>query len=168
MSTNGKPNQHTISLLVHNRPGVLSRIAQTFARRGFNIDSLTVCAAHMPGFSRMTIVSTGDPETLDQIVKQLDKLVDCVHAMEHSGIESVERELAMFKVVADAASRTELLQICDVFRAKTVDITEETLTFEVTGSSEKLDAIEKMLNRFGIREMVRSGKLIITRGAGET
>lgn len=168
MSANGQEPQHTISLLVHNRPGVLSRIAQTFARRGFNIDSLVVSEAHTEGFSRMTIVSTGDPATLDQIIKQLNKLVDCVHASEHTGGESVERELALIKVEATGDTRSEILQICDVFRAKTVDISEETLTLEVTGTTDKIDAIEKMLNRFGIREMVRSGKLIIVRGAETT
>jgi acetolactate synthase-1/3 small subunit len=167
MSANGNSgiNKHTISLLVHNRPGVLSRIAQVFARRGYNIDSLVVCAAHIEGFSRMTIVSIGDVAVLDQIIKQLGKLVDVVRAVEHTGIESVERELALFKVACTPTTRSEILQICDVFRAKTVDISEESLTIEVTGTSDKLDAIEKMLNRFDIQEMVRSGKLIIARGA---
>ncbi|NUP90858.1 MAG: acetolactate synthase small subunit [Candidatus Sumerlaeia bacterium] len=157
--------KHTVSLLVHNRPGVLSRIAQVFARRGYNIDSLVVSPAHQEGFSRMTIVSTGDAAILDQIIKQLNKLVDCVRAVEHGGRESVERELALFKVQCDTVNRTEILQISEVFRAKTVDISDESITVEVTGTSDKLDAIESMLSRFGILEMVRSGKLIIARGA---
>jgi len=156
---------HTISVYVHNRPGVLSRIAQVFARRGFNIDSLVVSEAHKPGFSRMTIVSQGDIATLDQIIKQLNKLVDVVRAAEHVSGESVERELALIKVTATVENRTELLQIVDVFRAKTVDISEESLTIEVTGDSSKLDAMEEMLGKFGIIEMIRSGKLIIARGS---
>lgn len=165
MSTaNGTSPKHTISLLVHDRPGVLSRIAQVFARRGFNIDSLVVSPSHTPGFSRMTIVSRGDPATLDQIIKQLDKLVDTVHAAEHTGQDSVERELALFKVACTEDNRTEILQICEVFRAKTIDISEETLSIEVTGTSDKLDAIEALLHRHGILEMVRSGKLIMARG----
>ncbi len=156
---------HTISVFVHNRPGVLSRIAQVFARRGYNIDSLVVSASHKEGFSRMTIVSLGDPAVLDQIIKQLNKLVDVVRAAEHVGGETVERELALFKVTATVANRTELLQIVDVFRAKTVDISDESLTIEVTGDSPKLDAMEEMLGKFGIIEMIRSGKLIIARGS---
>ena len=159
---------HTISVLVHNRPGVLSRIAQVFARRGYNIDSLVVSEAHIEGFSRMTIVSLGDPSTLDQIIKQLNKLVDVVRAAEHIGGESVERELALIKVTATVENRTELLQIVDVFRAKTVDISGESLTIEVTGDSAKLDAMEEMLSKFGIIEMIRSGKLIIARGSRVT
>jgi acetolactate synthase-1/3 small subunit len=155
---------HTISVLVHDRPGVLSRIAQVFARRGYNIDSLVVSSAHKENFSRMTIVSKGDPGVLDQIIKQLDKLVDVVRAAEHEGSDSVVRELALFKVTATVENRSELLQIVDVFRAKTVDISEESLCIEVTGDSEKLDAFENMLNKFGILEMVRSGKLIMARG----
>jgi acetolactate synthase-1/3 small subunit len=166
-NTNGQANtspSFTISVLVHNRPGVLSRIAQVFARRGYNIDSLVVSAAHIPGFSRMTIASSGDPAVLDQIIKQLDKLVDVVRAAEHVGGESVVRELALFKVTSDITTRTELLQSVDVFRAKTVDISDESLCVEITGSSEKIDAFEGMLNKFGILEMIRSGKLIMARG----
>lgn len=155
---------HTISVYVHNRPGVLSRIAQVFARRGYNIDSLVVSEAHKPGFSRMTIVSLGDPTVLDQIIKQLNKLVDVVRAAEHVSGESVVRELALFKVACTVENRTEILQIVDVFRAKTVDISDESLIIEVTGDTEKLDAMEDMLNKYGIIEMIRSGKLIIARG----
>ncbi len=165
---NGASPKHTISVLVHDRPGVLSRIAQVFARRGYNIDSLVVSAAHLPGFSRMTIVSKGDPVILDQIIKQLDKLVDVVRAAEHTGEESVVRELALIKVKAEVATRTEILQIVDVFRAKTVDISEDSLIVEVTGDSEKLDAVENLFHRYGIQEMIRSGKLIIARGRAET
>jgi acetolactate synthase-1/3 small subunit len=163
-ATNGA-GKHTVSLFVHNRPGVLSRIAGVFARRGFNIDSLVVSPGHEDGFSRMTIVSLGDPATLDQIIKQLAKLVDVVRAIEHLGQECVERELALFKIDGAADKRPEILQICEIFRGKTVDISEDSLTVEITGTSDKLDAFEKMLAPYGIREMVRSGKLIIARGS---
>jgi acetolactate synthase-1/3 small subunit len=161
-------DRHTLSVLVHDRPGVLSRIAQVFARRGYNIDSLVVSPAHKKGFSRMTIGCLGDVAVLDQIIKQLDKLVDTVRAAEHAPAESVERELALIKVLADAQSRAEILQMVDVFRAKTVDIAEDSLVIEVTGTSEKLDAFEKLLDKFGIQEMIRSGKVAIARGAGPT
>lgn len=156
--------KHTISVFVHDRPGVLSRVAQVFARRGYNIDSLVVSPAHYAGFSRMTIVCLGDPAVLDQIIKQLDKLIDVVRVAEHSGDDSVVRELALFKIQADVSARTEILQIIDVFRAKTVDIGDESVIVEATGDSAKLDAMESMLNKFGILEMIRSGKLIIARG----
>jgi len=163
-TTNSSNGKHTISVYVHDRPGVLSRVAQVFARRAYNIDSLVVSSSHYEGFSRMTIVSKGDPAVLDQIIKQLDKLVDVVRVAEHTGEESVIRELALFKIKADVGNRTEILQIIDVFRAKTVDIGDESLIVEITGDSEKLDAMERMLNRYGIIEMIRSGKLIIARG----
>lgn len=162
--TSTEQKTHTISVLVHDRPGVLSRVAQVFARRGYNIDSLVVSSAHKDAFSRMTIVSKGDLAVLDQIIKQLDKLVDVVRAAEHVGTESVVRELALFKVTATIENRSEVLQIVDVFRAKTVDISDESLCIEITGSTEKLDAFESMLAKFGILEMIRSGKLIMARG----
>lgn len=162
-------NKHTISVLVNDRPGVLSRISGVFARRAYNIDSLTVSSAHLPGFSRMTIVCMGDVSVLDQIIRQLDKLVDVVRAVEHTGEESVVRELAMFKMsVDDDKSRTEILQLVDVFRAKTVDIADESLVIEVTGNSEKIDAFEHLMSKFGVLEMVRSGKLIMARGKEST
>ena len=159
---------HTISVLVHDRPGVLSRISQVFARRGFNIDSLVVSPGHIVGFSRMTIASSGDPASLDQIIKQLDKLVDVVRAAEHTGEEAVVRELGLFKVAVDVSTRSELLQIVDVFRAKTVDISDESLCVEITGDTPKIDAFERMLTKFGILEMIRSGKLIMARGSEPT
>ena len=161
-------DKHTISMVVHNRPGVLSRVAQVFARRGYNIDSLVVSPSHREGFSRMTITSQGDPAVLDQIIKQLFKLVDVVSAAEHRLEESVVRELALFKVEVQSETRSEILQAIEVFRGKTVDISEDTLTIEMTGDSEKIDAFELFVSRFGIREMVRSGKLIIVRGSERT
>jgi len=160
--------KHTISMRVHNRPGVLSRVAQVFARRGFNIDSLVVSRGHQPDFSRMTIACDGDPAVLDQIVKQLNKLVDTVQAAEYVPDESVERELALFKVQVDSEKRTEVFQVIEVFKARTVDISDQTVTVEVTGDSEKLDAFEALANTYGLTEMVRSGKLLIARGPERT
>ena len=165
MSTDGK---HTISMRVHDRPGVLSRIAQVFARRGFNVDSLVVSAGHQPGFSRMTISCEGDPDQLEQIVKQLEKLVDTVHATEHTSESTVEREMALVKVTATPENRSEILQIAECFRGKAVDITEESMVVEVPGNSEKIDAFERLLETFGIIERVRSGKVVIARGTGIT
>ena len=134
-----------------------------FARRGYNIDSLVVSPSHMEGFSRMTIACQGDVGTLDQIIKQLDKLVDTVRAVEHTTEESVEREMALIKVKVDSESRAEVLQIVEVFRAKTVDISEESVIVEITGNSEKLDAFQDLLEKFGLLELIRSGKLAIAR-----
>jgi len=160
--------KHTLSMRVHDRPGVLSRVAQVFARRGFNIDSLVVSSGHQPGFSRMTISCLGDPALVDQIVRQLSKLVDTVHAAEHLPESSVERELALVKVESRPDTRSEVLQIVDAFRGKTVDISESSMVIEITGSSAKIDAFEKLLESFGIIEMVRSGKVVIARGSGHT
>ena len=160
--------KQTISMRVHDRPGVLSRVAQVFARRGFNIDSLVVSSGHTEGFSRMTIACQGDPSSVDQIVKQLAKLVDTVHATEHEPSTSVERELALIKVRVTPEQRSALLQVVEVFRGKTVDITDTSMVIEVTGDSGKLDAFEQLLSTFGIIEMVRSGKVVIARGPETT
>jgi acetolactate synthase-1/3 small subunit len=160
--------KHTISIRVHDRPGVLSRISQVFARRGFNIDSLVVSRGHTSGFSRMTIVCEGDPGLVDQIVKQLAKLVDTVHAAEHLPQNSVERELALVKVEVKQETRSEILQFVEVFRGKIVDISEGSMVAEITGNSAKIDAFEQLLSQFGIIEMVRSGKVIIARGPERT
>lgn len=160
--------KYTISTLVNNKPGVLMRLTQTFSRRGYNIDSLVVSRAHDPQFSRITVVTQGDPEGFDQIIRQLNKLIDVVHASHHVSENSVERELALFKVGVKKKERTEVFQIAEAFRAKIVDFTEDSLILEATGSSEKLDALEKILNPVGIIEMVRSGKVIMARGLEAT
>ncbi len=160
--------KHTISVRVHDRPGVLSRIAQVFARRGYNIDSLVVSKGHTKGFSRMTIDSHGDPAVLDQIIKQLGKLVDVVRAAEHETESSVTRELALFKVKVSRELRSEVLQIAEVFRAKTVDMGNESLILELTGSSEKVDAFENAMSEYEIIEMIRSGSVAIARGSDLT
>lgn len=166
-SVNGA-NRHTISVRVHNRPGVLSRIAQVFARRGFNIDSLVVSRGHQPDFSRMTISCQGDRSVLDQIVKQLNKLVDTVRAEEYIAHEAVERELALFKIQVDPDTRAQIFQVTEVFKGRIVDVSETTAVVEITGSSEKLDAFEKLAETYGLVEMVRSGKLVIVRGPERT
>lgn len=155
---------HTISLFVANKPGVLVRIALIFSRRGFNIESLVVSPALDGRFSRMTITAQGDPKTLEQIIKQASKLVDVVHAFEHSGGDAVEKELALIKVKATPQHRTGVLQVVTHFKAQTVDLTHDSLILMATGSTEKLDALEEMLSEFGIIEVVRTGKVVMARG----
>ncbi|MEC9012536.1 MAG: acetolactate synthase small subunit [SAR324 cluster bacterium] len=157
-----------ISIYVCNKPGVLVRLTQTFARRGYNIDSLVVSPAHNTAFSRITVVVQGEPSTYDQILRQLNKLVDVVHAASHESADVVDREMALFKVKVDPKKRAEIFQIVEVFRAKTVDITDQSLVIETTGDSSKIDALEKLLSPMGLSEMVRSGKLIMKRGIEET
>lgn len=159
---------HSISLLVANKPGVLNRIALVFSRRGFNIDSLVVSPGTDCGFSRMSVTASGSRDTLDQILKQLNKLVDVLHATDHTGDVVVERELALMKIRCTPEQRTEVLQILDHFKAETVDITEECLMVQGTGSSEKLDAMVMLLRKFDLLELVRTGKVIMSRGSAET
>ena len=160
--------QHSVSLLVNNRPGVLIRIALVFARRGYNLESVVVSPSHDPAFSRMSMVATGEKKILEQIIKQLNKLVDVIHATKHTAERVVEREIALIKVKCPVEERTEILQIAEHFKCTTVDITETTLMLQSTGSSEKLNALHTMLAKFGIIESVRSGKLIMARGAEAT
>jgi len=160
--------QHTISLVVNNKPGVLIRIALVFSRRGYNLESVVVSSAKDPRFSRMSLVASGDPKTLDQILKQLNKLVDVIHATDHTGHNKIERELAMIKIACTPEERTQILQITDHFKCESVDMTSGTMTFEITGSSAKLDAFLGMLDNFNVIESVRSGKLIMMRGREET
>ncbi|MDP6113967.1 MAG: acetolactate synthase small subunit [Planctomycetota bacterium] len=155
---------HTISCRVRNRPGVLARISGLFARRGYNIDSLAVSRAHRPGESRMTISVEGAQEMLDQIIQQLIKLIDVIEVHDHTADSVVARELAMAKVTASVDKRQEILQLAQVFRARAVDVGNETLIFEVTGASEKIDAFEQIMDTYGICEMVRTGKVIMARG----
>lgn len=160
--------KHVISLLVANKPGVLIRIALVFSRRGFNIDSLVVSESQDPRFSMMNITATGDPETLSQILAQVNKLIDVVHARDYTESDILQKELALIKINCSPEQRTQALQIAQAFKAKTTDITQESLIFEISGSSEKLDAFQKMLVPFGIREVVRSGKLLMARGLEST
>ena len=163
------PMKHTISVLVENRPGVLARTAGLFSRRGFNIDSLTVSTTEDANVSRMTIVVNGPADILEQISKQLYKLIDVIKVLDHTGDEVVARELALVKVhAADSQKRAELMQIVDVFRAKIVDLSEKMIMIEATGGEGKIDALERMLESYGIKEMVRSGKVVLVRGSKTT
>jgi acetolactate synthase I/III small subunit len=157
-------SQHSISLLVNNKPGVLIRIALVFSRRGYNIDSLVVSPAHNGKYARMNIVASGEPKTLEQILKQLNKLIDVLHAKDHTGETVVEKELALVKVRCAPEKRSEVLQIAEHFKAQTVDLSESTLMLQITGGTDKLDAVEMMLDKYGIAEMVRTGKVIMARG----
>jgi acetolactate synthase I/III small subunit len=159
--------RHSLSLYVANKPGVLIRVALVFSRRGYNIDSLVVSETQDPRYSRMNIVASGDYETLGQIIKQLNKLVDVIRAHDYSFEDVIEKELALVKLSCAPVRRTEALQIADAFKARTIDLSQDSLALEVTGSSEKLDALKAMLEPFGIIEMVRTGKVLMARG-GET
>lgn len=170
MNNSGSHNArvHTISAYVANKPGVLARIALTFARRGYNIDSLVVSPGRDGRYSRMTISASGDPSGLDQIIKQLNKLVDVIHCTDHTGENTVVREMALVKISAGPEERTEALQIAEHFAAKSLDLTENSIIFMCTGSSEKLDAFISLLGKFEIIELVRTGKVVMARGHEET
>jgi len=156
--------KHTLSVLVENHAGVLSRVAGLFSRRGFNIDSLAVGITENPEISRMTIVVDGDEYIVEQVCKQLNKLIDVIKIKRLDSTESVSRELALIKVAANASTRSEIMQIVEVFRAKIVDISPETLTIEISGGVDKVKALEEMLKQFGIKEIVRTGTISIERG----
>ena len=155
---------HTIVLIVENRPGVLVRIAGLFSRRGFNIDSLTVGATDNPDYSRMTITVEGDEVVLEQVTKQLNKLVNVIRVSEMDPKESVDRELAIIKVAAKKEDRSEIMQIVSVFRAKIIDVSPRSLIIEVTGTNDKVEAMVRLLRQFGIKEMARTGKVSMVRG----
>ncbi|MDF0593261.1 acetolactate synthase small subunit [Methanotrichaceae archaeon M04Ac] len=155
---------HTIALIVENRPGVLVRIAGLFSRRGFNIDSLTVGSTDNPDYARMTITVDGDEVVLEQVTKQLNKLVNVIRVSELLSSESVERELAIIKVAARKEDRSEIMQIVSVFRAKIIDVSPRSLIVEVTGSNDKVEAMVRLLRQFGIKEMARTGKVSMVRG----
>ena len=159
---------HTISLFVNNKPGVLVRVSLVFSRRAFNIESLVVSPGAEGRFSRMTITSSGDPNTLEQVVKQLAKLVDVVHAIDHTDDQAYETEIALVKLECPLDERTNILQISEHYKARVVDFGPESLVLQVYGSSEKLDAFIDLLRPFGIAELVRSGKLLMARGKGIT
>jgi acetolactate synthase I/III small subunit len=160
-----RPDQHTITLLVENKPGVLARCVGLFARRGYNIESLAVSITDDPTLSRMTVVVSGDETTLDQIEKQLDKLVDVIHVVDYTKVPSLHRELAFLKVKAeDVNQRAEIKQYAEIFRGQIVDVSEQSLTIEVTGDTDKIDALERLLDPYGILEMVRTGQITIARG----
>ena len=157
--------KHTISVLVNNRPGVLARTAGLFARRGFNIDSLAVSTTQDPNTSRMTIVVDGPDAVLEQISKQLYKLLDVIKVLDHQDESVITRELALVKVDADPNVRGEIMQTVAIFRANIVDVSDRTFTIEVTGGAEKIDALVNLLQKYGIREMMRTGRIVLSRGA---
>jgi acetolactate synthase-1/3 small subunit len=159
---------HTISLYVNNKPGVLVRVALVFSRRGYNIESLVVSPAAEGDFSRMTITCSGDPSTLEQIIKQLAKLVDVVHAIDHTGDESYETEIALVKLDVALDERTQILQIAEHYKAKVVDYGADSMILRVYGQSDKLDSFIALLRPFGIVELVRSGKILMARGEAMT
>jgi acetolactate synthase I/III small subunit len=164
MSSLDAPKKHLVSLYVSNKFGVLNRVAQVFARRGFNIDSLVVSEAFDPSFSHMNIVATGDERTIVQILKQLNNLVDVVHAVDNAGKDVILRELALVKVRCPPEKRTEVLDIVRTFKGQVVDLSEGALTVQVTGDTGKVDALHRMLGGYGVIEMVRTGKVIVARG----
>jgi acetolactate synthase-1/3 small subunit len=155
---------HTLSVLVENKPGVLARIASLFSRRGFNIESLAVGPTENPDVSRMTIVVNLEDQPLEQVTKQLNKLVEVLKIVELEGSGAIERELALVKVKADAHTRSQVLETVQLFRAKVVDVAIDAVTIEVTGNREKLEAMLRVLEPFGIRELVQSGMVAINRG----
>jgi acetolactate synthase-1/3 small subunit len=166
--TPARNDVHTISLYVHNKPGVLVRVALVFSRRGYNIESLVVSPAARGDFSRMTITSSGDPETLEQIIKALAKLVDVVHATDHTGDDTYETEIALVKLDCRIDERTQILQIAEHYGAKVVDYGSDSLVLRVFGGSEKLDAFIELLRAYSLKELVRSGKILMARGVRET
>jgi len=157
---------HTLSVLVENKAGVLSRVTGLFSRRGFNIESLAVGPCEETGMSRITIVVIGDDAMVEQVMKQLNKLIDVIKVTDLSENERVERELALIKVTAEpGGSRAEVMQIASIFRAQIVDVGAKSVVLEVTGDTEKIDALEQLLRQFGIKELVRTGRVGILRGA---
>ena len=162
------PPIHTISLFANNKPGVLVRVALVFSRRGFNIESLVVSPAAEGRFSRMTITCSGAPEDLEQIIKQLQKLVDVVHAIDHTGDSSYEVEIALVKLECPLDQRTQILQIAEHYSARVVDYGSDSLMLQAHGSSEKLDAFIGLLRPFRLTDLVRSGKILMARGTRVT
>jgi acetolactate synthase I/III small subunit len=157
--------KHTIAVIVENRSGVLTRIAGLFSRRSFNIESLSVGATDNPDYSRMTLSVQGDEVVLEQVIKQLSKLINVIRVSELSPDESIERELAIIKVSADKENRAEIMQLVSVFRASIIDVSSRSMIIEVTGDEQKIDALVLLLRQFGIKELARTGKVSMVRGA---
>jgi len=155
--------RHTISILVENKFGVLTRVAGLFSGRGYNIDSLNVAPTHDSDLSRMTIVTHGDEATVEQIVKQLSKLPDVLKVQDFSDGEYVDRELVLVKVTVDSKSRAEVMQITDIFRAKIVDVQPKTLTIEITGNDSKVEKFLDLMKTFGVTDITRTGKAAMPR-----
>ncbi|MCT1590604.1 acetolactate synthase small subunit [Kocuria palustris] len=158
-------SRHTLSVLVEDKPGVLTRVAALFARRAFNIDQLAVGGTDQEGLSRITVVVNADPNSLEQVTKQLNKLVNVIKIVELAPEASVSREHVMIKVRADAATRLQVTQAADLFRASIIDVSPDSVVIEATGSSNKLEALLEVLQPFGIREIARAGTLALGRGS---
>lgn len=156
--------KHVLSVLVENKPGVLARIAGLFRRRGFNIHSLAVAPTENPAFSKMIIVVELEGKPLEQVEKQLHKLINVIKIQDFLPNEAVERELALIKVLSNKDTRSEIIQICDIFRAKIVDVARDSLTIEVTGTEDKIDAIVSLLKPYTIVDIARTGKVAVSRG----
>ena len=160
--------KHILSILVEDKPGVLTRISGLFARRGFNIDTLTVGPTDDDRISRITLTLDGALHPIDQVTKQLHKLINVLKIRDLEPADTVARELAMFKVAVDGPQRAEVLQVCEIFRGKVVDVGKRSLIVEVTGTTDKIDAFERMVRPFGLVEMMRTGEIAISRGRTET
>jgi acetolactate synthase I/III small subunit len=158
-------SKHTLSVLVENKPGVLARIAGLFARRGFNIESLAVGPTEYAEVSRMTIVVNVEENPLEQVTKQLNKLINVLKIVELEPASSVSRELLLVKVKADQQSRSQVIEVVELFRAKVIDVAPDAITIEATGGADKLDALLKMLEPFGVKELVQSGMVAVGRGS---
>ncbi len=156
--------KHVISVIVHNKPGVLSRVSGLFSRRGYNIESLAVGETDNPELSRITIAVSGDESILEQIQKQLYKLIDVIKVIDLPKDSSVRRELVLVKVNTEKVNRAEIIQVADIFRGKIVDVGENNLTVEITGEEGKVEAFINMMSKFGIKELVRTGKIALHRG----
>jgi acetolactate synthase-1/3 small subunit len=159
--------RHTISVLVENKPGVLARIAGLFSSRGFNIESLAVGETEDPSVSRMTVVAAGDDAQVEQVTKQLVKLIDVIKVNDLTKESFVQRELVMIRVAVDGESRSRLVDLVDLFRAKVVDVAVKSVTVEITGDDQKLEAFLDMVRPFGIKEMVRTGRVALARAPRE-
>jgi acetolactate synthase I/III small subunit len=160
--------KHVLSILVENKPGVLARIAGLFARRGFNIQTLAVGPTDDPTISRITLTVDGAAHPIDQVTKQLHKLVNVIKIRDLEPDETVARELAVFKISADGESRAEIMQFTQIFRGKVIDISKRSVTVEITGTDDKIEAFEQMIRPFGLIEMVRTGEIAVSRGRGAT
>ncbi|GAC56146.1 acetolactate synthase small subunit [Gordonia hirsuta DSM 44140 = NBRC 16056] len=155
---------HTLSVLVEDRPGVLARVSGLFSRRGFNIESLAVGPTEIKGMSRMTIMVSVEDFPLEQVTKQLNKLVNVIKIVEQDPVHSVSRELMLIKVRSDSTNRAEIVDVVNLFRAKVIDVAPESVTVEATGTADKLEALLRMLDPYGIREIAQSGGVTLGRG----
>lgn len=160
--------KHTLVALVADKPGVLNRVASLFRRRGFNIESIAVGHTEKEGISRMTIVVNGDAATVEQVRKQLDKVIDVIKVTDITQESTVDRELALIKVKTTPTTRSEIIQIVDIFRANIVDVAMGSLTVEVTGDEDKIESLFSLLRDFGIKEIARTGRIAMTRGISST